>query len=194
MASPLAACSDSNVKQPRRDLHCRPCERRDPYAAAAVWEMLSAGFFATTQIRGYGSLRSQGRPRFRLTQLRIPAARFAPELLHASPFKHEEGAGKAGCWPHPWPACKQKSRRQSPQVQPIIRPSPRNGFNGFLRALPGDRALLPPSPLRSLLLKNLTPASGRQDHPTSPSAKVPLVRATIAPGAPASIASRTHVS
>jgi hypothetical protein len=25
------------------------------------------------------------------------------------------------------------------------RHSPRNGFNGFLRALPGDRALLPPS-------------------------------------------------
>jgi hypothetical protein len=29
-----------------------------------------------------------------------------------------------------------------------LRPSPRNGFNGFLRALPGDRALLPPSPAR----------------------------------------------
>src|ERR1700749_751048 len=51
-----------------------------------------------------------------------------------------------------------------------IRHSPRNGFNGFLRALPGDRALLSPSPLRSLLLKNLTPASGRQNHTTSPSA------------------------
>jgi hypothetical protein len=51
------------------------------------------------------------------------------------------------------------------------RPSLRNGFNGFLRALPGDRACLPPSPPRSLLLKNLTPASGRQDHTTSPSAR-----------------------
>ena len=29
-----------------------------------------------------------------------------------------------------------------------IRPSLRNGFNGFLRALPGDRALLPPSSRR----------------------------------------------
>ena len=64
------------------------------------------------------------------------------------------------------------------------RHSPRNGFNGFLRALPGDRALLPPSPLRSLLPKNLTPASGRQDHTTSPSACAPLVY-----GASASIAS-----
>jgi hypothetical protein len=51
-----------------------------------------------------------------------------------------------------------------------LRPSLRNGFNGFLRALPGDRAFLPPSPLRSLLLKSLTPASGCQDHTTSPSA------------------------
>src|SRR5260370_42574434 len=51
-----------------------------------------------------------------------------------------------------------------------IRPSLRNGFNGFLRALPGDRAFLPPSPPRSLLLENLTPASGRQDHTPSPSA------------------------
>src|SRR5229473_3607621 len=55
----------------------------------------------------------------------------------------------------------------------------RNGFNGFLRALPGDRALLPPSPGGYVLSKpgradstppNLTPASGRQDHTTSPSA------------------------
>jgi hypothetical protein len=52
----------------------------------------------------------------------------------------------------------------------VARHSPRNGFNGFLRALPGDRACLPPSPPRSLLLKNLMPASGHQDHATSPSA------------------------
>src|SRR3979411_205717 len=35
----------------------------------------------------------------------------------------------------------------------ITRHSPRNGFNGFLRALPGDRALLPPSPRETLLAK-----------------------------------------
>jgi hypothetical protein len=41
---------------------------------------------------------------------------------------------------------------------------------GLLRALPGDRAFLPPSPLRSVLLKSLMPASGHQDHTASPSA------------------------
>src|SRR5437016_8074764 len=57
------------------------------------------------------------------------------------------------------------------------RHSPRNGFNGFLRALPGDRALLPPSSTdRSA---NLTPASGRQDHTTSPSASGALVCSAI---------------
>src|SRR6202165_1161018 len=56
----------------------------------------------------------------------------------------------------------------------ITRHSPRNGFNGFLRALPGDPAFLPPSP--ALLSANLTPASGRQDHTTSPSASALFVK------------------
>jgi hypothetical protein len=50
----------------------------------------------------------------------------------------------------------------------------RNGFNGFLRALPGDRACLPPSPTDHSA--NLTPASGRQDHTTSPSAGSAFVK------------------
>jgi len=57
----------------------------------------------------------------------------------------------------------------------INRHSLRDGFNGFLRTLPGDRAFLPPSSLRSLLLKNLTSASGGQDHTTSPSAQATFV-------------------
>jgi hypothetical protein len=61
----------------------------------------------------------------------------------------------------------------------------RNGFNGLCRALPGDRALLPPSSADMVLSKpgradatpqNLTPASGRQDHTILPSAATSLVR------------------
>src|ERR1700682_3412301 len=64
----------------------------------------------------------------------------------------------------------------------------RNGFNGFLRALPGDRALLPPSSADVFLSKpgwadlnsaNLTPASGRQDHTTSPYAATSFVRVLL---------------
>jgi hypothetical protein len=66
----------------------------------------------------------------------------------------------------------------------ITRHSPRSGFNGFLRALPGDRALLPPSSAE-MASANLMPASGHQDHTTSPSA---LALSSEAP--PASTASR----
>src|SRR3981189_3287421 len=62
----------------------------------------------------------------------------------------------------------------------------RNGFNGLWRALPGDRALLPPSsrgypacphPVGPTCLpQDLTPASGRQDHTILPSAATSLVR------------------
>src|SRR6266478_9845731 len=61
----------------------------------------------------------------------------------------------------------------------------RNGFNGLCRALPGDRALLPPSS-RGLRFchcpvgpikppQDLTPASGRQDNTILPSATASLV-------------------
>jgi len=39
----------------------------------------------------------------------------------------------------------------------------------LIRALPGDRAFLPPSSAWcASIIANLTPASGRQDHTTSP--------------------------
>jgi len=55
---------------------------------------------------------------------------------------------------------------------------------GLLRALPGDRAFLPPSlARRGSVFTNLAPASGRQDHTTSPSASV-CVRLSQAPRPP----------
>jgi hypothetical protein len=48
---------------------------------------------------------------------------------------------------------------------------------GLFRALPGDRALLPPSPAE-VASTDLTPASRRQDHTSSPSASVPFVIGT----------------
>src|SRR5882672_7190449 len=115
--------------------------------------------------------------------------RNAPEaLMNLSP---KEGVGNAGCPLHPRPRVHlvvvertrvTTSTPESPDVPA------RNGFNGFLRALPGDRALLPPSPTDMFLSKpgradlnsaNLTPASGRQDHTTSPYAATSLVRSLL---------------
>ena len=112
----------------------------------------AAASSANTASRSRGRIRPSLAPNFPPSSQRaqgMPGARCAPRSRVQNRWKNaHEHTGHTG----------------------IDRHSPRNGFNGFLRALPGDRAFLPPSPLRSSLLKNLTPASGRQNHATSPSA------------------------
>src|SRR5712664_2306744 len=79
--------------------------------------------------------------------------------------------------------CSKKHRRQQPRVHRNSRHSLHNGFNGVLRALPGDHAWLPPSPARrGSVFATLAPALERQDHTTSPSAQPPFVRAMTALG------------
>jgi hypothetical protein len=56
-----------------------------------------------------------------------------------------------------------------------LRPSLRSGFNGFLRALLGEPGFLA-TVISGSLPANLTPASGCQDHTTSPSAASIVVR------------------
>jgi hypothetical protein len=117
------------------------------------------------------------------------AARSTQVIRSHSPSK-TEGAGKAGCPLHPQPRVQNKKAHEHShhRFTGITRPSLRNGFNSLFRALPGDRALLPPSLRGNRFPQNLTPASGRQDHTTSPSAHVPLVNGTSA-----STASRLNV-
>src|SRR5438105_15593034 len=70
-----------------------------------------------------------------------------PELCQQSPPKQDEGVGNAGRSIHP------QSRVQNKKAHEVVTTgSPnqpgipaRNGFNGFLRDLPGDRAFLSPS-------------------------------------------------
>jgi hypothetical protein len=75
-----------------------------------------------------------------------PSRRDASEALMNLPPK--EGVGNAGCPLHPQPRVhlvvveRTRATTSTPESPGI---PARNGFNGFLRALPGDRALLPPS-------------------------------------------------
>jgi hypothetical protein len=73
------------------------------------------------------------------------------------------------------------SRPQPPEAVARAAPalSPADHWSKSAQLLPGDRAFLSPSSLRSLLLKNLTPASRRQDH-TSPSALALFVKSAAA--------------
>src|SRR6266478_6240563 len=115
--------------------------------------------------------------------------RDAPEPLMNLPPK--EGVGNAGCPLHPRPRVhlvvveRTRVTTSTPESPGI---PARNGFNSLCRALPGDRAVLPPSPTDMFLSKpgradlnsaNLTPASGRQDHTTSPYAATSLVRSLL---------------
>ena len=102
--------------------------------------------------------------------------RCARVLLGISRPQTSEGAGKAGCPLHPQPPVQQKSTGVEATGAPEHPAFPAQWFYGLFRALPGDRACLPPSPADCSA--NLTPASGRQDHTTSPSAWVPFVSDT----------------
>jgi hypothetical protein len=145
---------------------------------------------ASMSVRGYGSPPTRGRRNDVALITRTPphsrrafSREFCPQIC-ALRFE-----GSRECRAPDAPAAshaKIKSIRVSHHGHAgFTRHSPRNGFNRLLRALPGDRAFLPPSSPRSLLPENLTPASGCQDHTASPSASRAFVNAPLA-----SIASR----
>src|SRR5205085_8258675 len=126
------------------------------------------------------SLRSSGLPARYLFncqraghQLAFPRRGTHPSCCPNYPPK-TKGAGKAGCSPHPQPRTQTKKRTSvvttgSPKQSDL----PCAMVYGLFRALPGDRAFLPPSLAdRSA---NLTPASGRRDHTALPSATASFV-------------------
>src|SRR6266568_5247965 len=89
--------------------------------------------------------------------------REAPEALIDLPPK--EGVGNAGCPLHPQSRVhlvvveRTRVTTSTPESPDI---PARNGFNGFLRALPGDRACLPPSPADRSCLSPVGPTRLRK--------------------------------
>jgi hypothetical protein len=73
-------------------------------------------------------------------------------LLAALHLWRPKGAGNAGrsLRPQPCVRLKETHKHNHHGHTGATRHSPRNGFNGFLRALPGDRACLSPSSPRSV--------------------------------------------
>jgi hypothetical protein len=98
---------------------------------------------------------------------RVPAAhdtRVFPSIL---PSSKQRAQGRPGAGWHPWSACRKKHAAE-PQAQPKTSGLPCAMVLRLIRDLPGDQALLPPSPAdRSA---DLAPTLGRQDHTISPSA------------------------
>jgi len=102
-----------------------------------------------------------------------------PSCELSSTSLNQEGAGNAGWFGHTHGlACEiRKHTSKSPQVSPAHRHSLHDGFNGLLRALPGEPGFLATIACE-IISTSLTPASGRQDHTASPSAlRAPVLRA-----------------
>jgi hypothetical protein len=131
------------------------------------------------------------------TYVRILAALHARGMHQLHPPR-TEGAGKAGCRLHPR-SCAQKTHEWTTGSTGSLRLSPREWVTAYF-ALSPVTGLLPPSPCGSMmhaepvgrmhLPQNLTPAPGRQDHTTSPSAPVPA-KNPVAPRAARRAPART---
>jgi hypothetical protein len=105
-----------------------------------------------------------------------------PSFASTSPSFKTEGAGKAGCRLHPR-SCAQKTHEWTTGSTGSLRLSPREWVTAYFELSPVT-GLVDTVALRIVdavrtrlgrmhLSQDLTPASGRQDHTTSPSAPVP---------------------
>ena len=99
-----------------------------------------------------------------------------PSFARRHPPKLKRAQGMPDAGRTHGPPAKEKAGGRRHRFSRNNRHSLRDGFNGVLRALPGNRAFLLPSPAAFVTPASLTPASGCQDHTTSPSAKTPFVR------------------
>jgi hypothetical protein len=109
-------------------------------------------------------LRRTGHP----PRLRVPAACFARVLQ--IPCPHPRNRGRRECRVRAAPAvsCANSAKKAHTSIQGSggSPTSPAQWLYDLFRALPGERALLPPSSADNST--NLAPASRRQDHTTSP--------------------------
>ena len=88
-----------------------------------------------------------------------------------------EGAGNAGRLVRPQPRVVVENTRVSHHGHTgNVRHSPRNGFNGFLRALLGDRAFLSPSPVRCASIVTRLNASVEASGPHDFAVRVSTIR------------------
>jgi hypothetical protein len=99
--------------------------------------------------------------------LRDLAAGFRPSFSKS--FRRSLKRGRGECRALDTPAVSRAERKQAHERSHhrstgFAGIPAREWFYGVLRDLPGDQALLTPSP--ALLIADLTPASGRQNHTT----------------------------
>jgi hypothetical protein len=128
-------------------------------------------------VGGYGSDSIFKQQQTQLRDLAAGSARGLPEI----PYPQSEGAGNAGRPMRPIAACAMivVERTRVSQVTPESPGIPGAMVYGLFRALPGEPGFLA-TVASGIASANLTPASGRQDHTTSPSALALFVSSIFA--------------
>ena len=123
---------------------CRPGERRDPYAAALVRGTRGDGLLQKLRpgVMSPGLRRDDNG-----AHVLILTARFRLSFAQFMSLSLTEAQGKPGADCARSTVCKKVEVTHTvlTGTAETSRLSPRNGFNGFLRALPGERPVLPPS-------------------------------------------------
>src|SRR6202022_875877 len=106
--------------------------------------------------------------------------RVAPEVCKSLSLEKQRAQGRPGarCTRGLVCKCTKENAHEHTGSAEAIRPSLRNGFTAYsaLSSATGFLATV----ISRALPQDLTPASGRQDHTTSPSASVPFVNDTSA--------------
>src|SRR5438876_11719074 len=115
-----------------------------------------------------------------------------PELFKQTTLEITEGAGNAGCALHPRPRVQQKNTRVSNHRYTASTGIPCTMVLTVSFVISPVTGLFCHRHFAGIIPRTLAPASGRQDHTTSPSAEALLVRAMIALQRLASIASRAQ--
>jgi hypothetical protein len=93
-----------------------------------------------------------------------------PEVYKIAFAPKEEAQGRPGARCTRGLVCKlhKRKRTRAYRFSGAVRPSLRNGFTAYFVLSPVTGFLATVAPEKRELLKDLTPASGRQDHTTSP--------------------------
>ena len=147
------AMTESNRRLQRR--HHRACPGDPRLGFVTARKTWMAGTSARSKASSPRPAMTTADSRLNCPTATPPRSRGAKRPSFTSRFarlKHQRAQGMPGARRARSLACKIKKHTSivTTVTPDFTRHSPRDGFNGFLRALPGDRACLPPSPAEIL--------------------------------------------
>ncbi len=155
---------------------CQPHERNESGTVSSMSRLACQGQGEAGPGRRGGEFQIQLSNSERIC-VRIVATRCARALRRLPPSEEQEGAGKAGCALHPRSRVQQctKKRTRAYRSSGGNPAFPARWFTAYSALSPVTGLSCHRHPREVLLPANLTPASGRQDHTASPSARLAFV-------------------